>query len=168
MNKHLEHCLTRTIQKEFVSVFHDYDSLETIYSVPYNASLAPRSVKLILIRAMGFDYDDDFDEKNPDDIDKMAYYLTADETPIFSITAGHFINSRGILMTNYRLDFDGQVLSEKSYTSDNLSRKNSFLQLIHKCSDKIIAQERAAQEHKMEKLFISTNMFMRNVQRGKM
>ena len=52
MNKHLEHCLTRTIQKEFVSVFHDYDSLETIYSVPYNASLAPRSVKLILIRAL--------------------------------------------------------------------------------------------------------------------
>lgn len=168
MNKHLKNCLERTIQKEFVSVYHDYDSQETIYSIPYNATLAPRSVKLALIRATGLDYDDDFDENDPGDIDKMAWYLIAEETPCFSLSAGHFINTRGVLMTNYRLDFDGEVLFQKTYASDTLSKKNPILQLMRRCSDKIITQERTAQEHKMEKMFISTNMFMMNARPGKM
>ena len=168
MNKHLKNCLERTIQKEFVSVYHNYDTQETVYSVPYNAALTPRSVKVTLIRATGLDYDDDFDETDPDDIDKMSWYLIADETPIFSLSQSHNINKHGVLMTNYRIDFDGEVLSEKSYATENLSTRNPYIQLMRRFSDKIITQEHAAQELKMEKMFISTNMFKMNVQPGKM
>lgn len=168
MNKNLKRCLERTIKQEFVSVYHDYDNQETRYSVPYNALLTPRSVKLTLIRALGLDYDDDFDADDPNDIDKMAWYLIADEMPVFELASGHTINKHGVLMTNYRLDFDGEVLFQKSYTSENISRKNPMLQLIRKCSDKIITQEHAAQEHKMEKMFISSNMFTLNAQPGRM
>ena len=168
MNKHLQHCVERTIKKEFVSVYHDYDNRETIYNVPYNAALTPRSVRLILIRAMGLDYSDEFDESDPHDIDKMSWYLVADETPMFSLVQGHTINKRGVLMTNYRLDFNGEVLFQKSYPSESLSRKNTMLQLIRKCSDKIIDQERTAQQYKMEKMFVSTNMFTEYAQHGKM
>lgn len=168
MNKHLKNCLERTIQKEFVSVYHNYDTQETVYSVPYNAALTPRSVRSILIRAVGLDYDDDFDETDPYDIDKMSWYLIADETPIFSLSQSHNINKQGVLMTNYRIDFDGEVLSEKSYATENLSTRNPYIQLMRRFSDKIITQEHAAQELKMEKIFISTNMFKMNVQPGKM
>ena len=167
MNKHLQHCLERTIQKEFVSVYHNYDTMETIYSIPYNASLAPRSVRLMLIRALGLDYDDDFDADDPHEIDKLSWYLIADETPYFKITQSSFINKRGKMMTNYILDFDDEVLFEKSYAADNLSKKNQMLQLMRKCSDKIIDQERVAQEHKMGKMFVSTNLFMSHVQPGR-
>ena len=167
MNKHLKHCLERTINKEFVSVRHDYDNHETTYSVPYNASLAPQSVKLKLIHAMGLDYDEAFDDKDAEDIEKMSWYLIADDTPEFGLTASHFINKRGIIMTHYILDFDGEILYEKSYPSDQLNKKNPMLQLIRKCSNKIVAQEQLAQEHKMEKMFISMNMFNLRAPRGK-
>ncbi len=168
MNKPLKNYLQRIIKNEYVSVYHDYDGQKTTYSIPYNASLAPRSVRLTLIRALGLDYDDDFDENNPQDIDKMSYNLIADETPLFSLTSDHYINNRGTLMTHYILDFDGQVLTEKSYKSDKLSGKNPLIQLMRKCSDKIIAQEQAAQKYKMEKMFVSTNIFTQNVQHDRM
>lgn len=168
MNKQLKHCLEKSIQKEFVSVCHNYDTRETIYTIPYNATLASRSVKLALIRATGLDYDDTFDANNPHDIDKMAWYLIADDNPTFALTSSHFINKQGVLMTHYMLDFNGEILYQKSCASDKLVRKNPILQLMRKCSDKLIAQERAAQEHKMEKMFISTNMFIPSAQHGRM
>lgn len=167
MNKHLKHCLERTINKEFVSVRHDYDNNETIYYFPYNASLTPQSVKLKLIQVMGLDYDEDFDEKDADDIEKMSWFLIADDTPEFALTTSHYINKRGIVMTHYTLDFEGEILYQKSYPSDQINRKNPMLQLIRKCSNKLVTQEQIAQEHKMEKMFISTNMFNLHVQRGK-
>ena len=94
--------------------------------------------------------------------------MIADETPFFELSSRHLINKRGVLMTNYRLDFDGEVLFEKSYASENLSRKNPMLQLMRKCSDKIISQERIAQEHQMEKMFISSNIFTQNAQHDRM
>lgn len=167
MNNQLKNCLEETIKNEFVSVYHNYDNLETIYYIPYNASLTPRPIKRTLIRAMGLDYSEDFDEQNPNDIDKMACYLISDEMPMFTLSARHSINKRGDLMTNYRLDFNDELLFEKSYNSNKLSPRNPMVQIISKCSDKIIAQERFAQEHKMEKFFISMNMFMPNVQHDK-
>jgi len=164
MNKHLKRCLERTIKQEFVSVYHDYDTQETTYSVPYNAALTPRSVRLMLIRAMGLDYGEDFDDKDPNDIDKMSSFLIDEWTPLFSLTSKHTINKNGVLLTNYRIDFDGEVLFEKAYASNNLANKNPMIQLMHRCSEKIIDQERIAQEQKMEKMFISTNLFKWNAQ----
>lgn len=159
MNKNLKRCLEHTIKKEFVSVYHNYDTQETIYSIPYNASLATQSVKLILVRAMALDYDDDFDDKDSNDIETAARNLLNDGTPVFSLTESHFISKRNQLMTHYLLDFDGEALVEKSYPTDKLSKKNPLLQLMRKCSEKIVAQEVAAQAQKMEKMFISMNLF---------
>ena len=86
MNKSLKRCLEHTIKKEFVSVYHNYDTQETIYSIPYNASLATQSVKLTLVRAMALDYDEDFDDKNQKDIEIAAKNLLNDGTPVFSLT----------------------------------------------------------------------------------
>ena len=168
MNKHLKNFLEATIQKEFVSVVHDYDTMETTYSFPYNASLAKRPIKLQLIRAIGLDYDEDFDATDPDDIDRMARYMLANETPIFSLSSKHLITKKGLLMTHYTLDFDGEILFEKSYPSDTLTNANPMLQLMRKCSAKIIEQERIAQEYKMEKMFVSTNMFTQYARHGRM
>ena len=167
MNKNLKRCLEQSINREFVSVYHDYDMRETIYSIPYNASLAPRSVKLILIRAMGLDADEDFDYEDPRDIDSAAMRLIDGTTPAFVLASSHFINKNGTLMTHYTLDFDGEVLFERAYNSEKLNKKNPILHLMRKCSDKVISQERAAQEHKMEKMFISTNMFTSYAQHGR-
>ena len=168
MNKYLMKFLEQSIQKEFVSVVHNYDTLETIYSIPYNASLAKRPVKLQLIRALGLDYEDDFDDTDPDDIDRVAWYMLAEGTPVISISSKHIISRKGVMMTHYTLDFDGEVLFEKSYPSDKLTNTNLMLQLIRHCSAKIVEQEHVAQQYKMEKMFISTNMFMQHAKRGKM
>ena len=167
MDKQLKKCLEKTIQTEFVSVYHDYNAQETIYVIPYNASLTPRSVKLSLIRAVGFDYSDKFDAKNPNDIDEMASNFIVGITPEFSLTSSHFVNHNGVLMTKFVLDFAEEILFEKSYESNKMNNKNPILQLIRQCSNKIIAQEYAAQKHKMEKMFISLNMFTQNVRHGR-
>lgn len=169
MNKLLIAFLEKSIQSEYISVYHDYDTQETVYFIPYNATLATRDVKLKLVQLMGLDWDDGFDEKNPADIDKAADYLIgSDETPLFTLTSSHFIEKNGILMTDFILDFEEDVIYKKSYQTDKLSKKNMFVKLMKKCSDKIIDQEKAAQEHKMEKMFISTNMFTLSAQHGRM
>lgn len=168
MDKQLKKCLEKTIQAEFVSVYHDYNAQETAYLIPYNASLTPRSVKLSLIRATGFDYSDEFDPQNPDDIDEMALNFVDGITPEFSLTSTHFINENGELMTNFVLDFANEILFEQSYATNKLNYKNPILQLMRQCSNKIIAQEYAAQKQKMEKMFISFNMFTQNVRHGRM
>ena len=167
-DKNLKRCLEKTIDAEFVSVYHNYDTMETVYAIPYNASLASRRVKLTLIRAMGLDWDDNFDENNPYDIDKTSWYLLSNGTPTFSITTSHHINKQGVITTDVLLSFEDEVLMERSYPSDKVPKKCFLLQLMRKCSEKVIAQERAAQAKRMEKMFMSMNMFNLHGQHGRM
>ena len=167
-DKNLIRCLEKTIDTEFVSVYHNYDTMETVYTIPYNASLASRRVKLTLIRAMGLDWDNNFDENNPYDIDKTSWYLLSEGNPTFSIITSHHINKQGVITTDVLLDFEGEVLMERSYPSDKVPRKCFLLRLMRKCSEKVIAQERAAQAKRMEKMFMSMNMFNLHGQHGRM
>lgn len=160
MNKNLISYLKKLIDTEFVSVYHNYDTLETVYSIPYNASLASDKVKLILIRALGLDWDDNFNPDNPDDIAKMSWFMLSDGVPVFALTSTHLIDKHGNLKTHFILDFEDEILFEKSYKTQRLTDKNPMVKLMHKISTKVIAQEHEAQKLKMEKMFISTNMFL--------
>ena len=166
ISKYLKKCLERTIETEYVSVFHDYDLMETIYTIPYNATLAPTPVKMALVRATMDD--EDFDESDNEEVNDIATAFATNPMPLFSITIGYHINSSGVLMADYTLDFEGEVLFMKSYEFNKQDNKNPVLSLVRKCSNKIVAQERAAQKHKMQKMFVSMNMFKLNEQPGKM
>lgn len=168
MKKYLETYLRKVIRQEYVSVHHDYDTAETTYIIPYNASLASPKIKLLLLQSAGIIEDDEtIDDYTTSEIEETSKNLIDITTPEFEISTSHYINNRGVLMTHYILDFDGDVLFQKSYPSNKLSTKNQMLRLIKLCSNKIIDQERAAQKFKMEKMLISTNMFNLRVTRDK-
>lgn len=166
MNKHLIHCLKRTIKQEFVSVYHNYDEQKTVYTIPYNALLTPRNVKLQLLRVMGMVDDDK--ELDASEIDSLSHEMASgDLSPEFELEYGQIMNKRGTLMVRYILDFDGAILFEKSYPSNKVYPKNPILKLIRLCSNKIIEQERTAQKYKMEKILLSSNLFNLNAQHGR-
>ena len=166
MNKELQRYLEKIIRSEHVSVHHDYDAMESNYTIPYNAALASDNIKLMLLRADGIlDEDEELDEY--ESIDFLAESLTELLTPEFGLSTSHYINNRNKIMTKYTLDFDGTILHQKTYPSEAINTRSPLFRLIKMCSDKIIAQEHIAQKHKMEKTFISMNMFKLYAQHGK-
>ena len=167
MNKYLKRCLEESIKRGFVSVYHDYDKLETVYSIPYDATITPNPVKEMLVKVMGLVDDEDIDEQDSKEINETAMFLIREMMPEFSISSRHIINKHNVLMTQYTLDFDGMILYEKAYPSDKLGHRNPMLNLMRQCSNKVVSQERFAQKHKMEKMFISMNMFTLCEQHGR-
>ena len=166
MNRELQRYLEQLIRTEYVSVVHDYDQMETSYTIPYNATSAPRKIKIMLLRADGI-IDDEDEIDGDDDIDALGENLFDFMTPEFVLSTTHYINNRNKLVTQYTLDFDGTILYQKSYPSDTINARSPIFRLMKMCSDKVITQERVAQKYKMEKMFLSMNMFKLNAQRGR-
>lgn len=168
MDEELLSCLAKTIKDEYVSVLHDYNTEETNYLIPYNATHASLSVKLKLVQLLELDWDANFDASDPYDIERAAWHLAvADQTPLFSLGFSHYIDENGTLMTHFILDFEEEVLFAESYPTDQLSPKNTLVSLMRLCSKKIVKQEKMARKYNMQKMFISTNAFLVNAQKCK-
>lgn len=166
MNRELQRYLEQIIKSEYVSVHHDCDQMETNYTIPYNAALAPQKIKIMLMQADGIlDNSEDLDDD--DDINLLAENLTDFMTPEFMLSTKHYINHKNKLMTEYSLDFDGTILHQKTYPSEAINTRSPIFRLMKMCSDKVISQERTAQKYKMEKMFVSMNMFKLYAQHGK-